>query len=141
LAKHHLAYISRAAHGLSAEDLEGILQASRLNNAARGITGHLQCHGGYFFQVLEGPAPALDTLLKSLEQDPRHRDMRVLYREPMQQRNFADWSMGFGPCSHDGTTQAKSDKPLEELLTKSAWNASQVLGRFMRMMESAQVPG
>lgn len=141
MAKHHLAYISRAAHGLGAEDLERILQASRLNNAARGITGHLQCHGGYFFQVLEDPAPALDALLQALEQDPRHREMRVLYREPMQQRNFADWSMGFGPCSQDGISQAKSEKPLEELLTKNAWNASQVLGRFMRIMESAEVPG
>lgn len=138
MAKQHLAYISRAAHNLSAADLEDILNASRRNNGAKGITGHLQCHAGYFFQVLEGPAPALEALLEKLKQDPRHRDMRVLYREALQQRNFADWSMGFGPCSHTQPARHDPDQPLEELLTDSAWSAHQVLGRFMRMMETAE---
>jgi hypothetical protein len=138
LAKQHLAYISRAAQNLSAADVEDILTSSRRNNGAKGITGHLQCHAGYFFQVLEGPAPALEALLEKLKQDPRHQDMRVLYRETLQQRNFADWSMGFGPCAHIRPMHAAPDKPLEELFTQSALSASQILGRFMRMMETAE---
>ncbi len=94
----HIAYLSKATPGLAHADMDRILEQSRLNNARLRITGHLQCHGGEFFQVLEGTPEALDALLEKLMHDTRHHDLRVLYREPLARRNFAGWSMGYGPC-------------------------------------------
>ena len=90
----HLAYISTAAPTVCEDDIRLILEQSRRNNPARRVTGHLQCHGGCFFQVLEGPAESLDELLAKLLADPRHGELKVLYREPLARRHFADWSMG-----------------------------------------------
>lgn len=85
-----LAYISTAAPRLSVDDLRRILVASRPNNPKRHITGQPQCCGGHFFQILEGPAAALDNLLSRLRHDPRHSDRRLLFRIDPKGREFAD---------------------------------------------------
>ena len=43
--------------------------------------------------MLEGPAQALDALLARLATDPRHRDIVILDRAPVQTRLFGQWSM------------------------------------------------
>lgn len=70
-----------------------ILGESQRNNDRDGLTGALAAHKGHFIQVVEGEAARLDALLARLAQDPRHRDIRLIDREPIQQRLFAHWSM------------------------------------------------
>jgi hypothetical protein len=50
-------YISTARHDLRDEELATLLDVSRRNNAARGITGALAYHDHAFIQVLEGRRP------------------------------------------------------------------------------------
>ena len=53
-------------------------------------------HGnGTFLQVLEGDDHVVDTLIGAIAADPRHIDMKIVRREPVTRRQFADWSMGF----------------------------------------------
>jgi hypothetical protein len=134
----HLAYLSHASAGISDADVHRILEQSRRNNPVRRITGHLQCHGGYFFQVLEGPENALDQLLDALGRDARHTDLCVLYREPLDRRNFANWSMGYGPSllAKNQTSEAVLDK-LRRLREGHPHSASRVLGVFLSLLESA----
>lgn len=78
----------------AAPDLEGILEVSRRNNAANGLTGILLFAEGNFIQALEGPKEALDATYARIAADPRHRQIIDLFRAPLLARNFPDWSMG-----------------------------------------------
>jgi hypothetical protein len=80
---------------MSDDELLEILRVSRRNNIERGITGLLLYRGGNFIQALEGPEDAIDELIDRIYEDPRHRGVQVLLREPKQQRYFPEWSMGF----------------------------------------------
>ena len=44
------------------------------NNPARGITGVLISHSGWFLQVLEGTAANVNSHFKVIENNPRHSD-------------------------------------------------------------------
>lgn len=70
-------------------DLEAIVETSVINNARRGITGALAHQSGVFAQVLEGDPEALSETLLAIEADPRHRNVRVLARWPVQTQVFA----------------------------------------------------
>lgn len=134
MALEHLAYLSTAAPGITEEDIRLILEKSRRNNPTARVTGHLQCHGGFFFQVLEGPGDALDNLLAKLLADTRHADLRVLYREPLDRRHFANWSMGYGPC-HSGTDDTAHRRRLLDLRDSPSPSAQRVLGVFFSLLE------
>ncbi len=70
-----------------------ILGQSQRNNSQRDLTGALAVHRGRFIQVIEGPSDAIDVLMDRLRLDPRHKDLRVIERAPVQQRSFQGWSM------------------------------------------------
>jgi hypothetical protein len=55
-------YVSRFSRRLSKRDIEKIHEASARNNPRSKITRFLVCLGDSFFQLLEGPAVALDRL-------------------------------------------------------------------------------
>ncbi len=90
-------YSSVAARPFEADDLLELLRISRANNAEAGLTGMLLYRGGRFIQVLEGPADTVDDLVATIRRDPRHGEMRVLLRETIEERAFADWTMGYEP--------------------------------------------
>ncbi|MBU1324518.1 MAG: BLUF domain-containing protein [Alphaproteobacteria bacterium] len=94
MALERLIYESRATGSTgSLGNLAVILAESQRNNAHRGLTGALAAHRDRYIQVVEGQPEALDGLLRRLENDPRHRDIRLVHREPVEERVFADWSM------------------------------------------------
>lgn len=88
-----LVYISQAVRKMSPADLSAIQDSAKKNNAPLDVTGSLFYNGGWFLQVLEGPAATLDKLYKKIELDPRHKNSRVLYDEPASFRTFPRWSM------------------------------------------------
>ena len=75
--------------------VQDILETSRRNNARDGLSGLLLVGGRRFLQVLEGPAEALDSAYARIRQDPRHFALVELARRPIDERSFAQWSMGF----------------------------------------------
>jgi hypothetical protein len=77
----------------SISNLAVILAESQRNNDRDGLTGALAAHRDRYIQVVEGPAQALDALLRRLEDDPRHRDVTLLDRGPISERLFSRWSM------------------------------------------------
>ncbi len=56
---------------------------------------------GSFLQVLEGPEEHIAIIYRSIERDPRHRDLRLLRREQIDRREFEDWSMGFADMAKE----------------------------------------
>jgi len=90
---NQLVYISQAVRKMSADELRAIHAKARANNELIDVTGSLFYNGGWFLQVLEGPAATLSTLYKKIELDPRHKNSRVLYNEPATFRTFPRWNM------------------------------------------------
>lgn len=90
---NQLIYISQAVRKMSKEDLFSIQGTAKTNNEPVDVTGSLFYNGGWFLQVLEGPAATLEKLYKKIEKDPRHKNSRILYNEPANFRTFPRWSM------------------------------------------------
>jgi hypothetical protein len=78
-----------------AKELADLLTSSRAANLARDLSGMLLFRGDRFLQVLEGPESLVRELVGRIRRDPRHRDMRVLVDEEIDERRFADWTMGY----------------------------------------------
>jgi hypothetical protein len=85
-------YASRPTQ-LSPTDIEDIEAISARNNAARGLTGILIHDAAFFLQIIEGPDEAVDALLRTLEKDPRHTDMAVVFRTRIDASSFPGWDM------------------------------------------------
>ena len=95
-----LVYVSHATRGMTDEDLQAILAASRRNNAARNVGGLLLYHERAFMQVLEGESDDVDAVYRKIERDDRHTNARLLYRHEIEERDFPEWNMGFVPAEH-----------------------------------------
>lgn len=77
------------------EEIASILAWSHAYNPRVGITGGLVRAKGWFAQLLEGPNGAVETLMKSIERDPRHSDVTVLRVTPHDRRRLGKWSMAY----------------------------------------------
>jgi hypothetical protein len=111
-ALYRLIYYSRnriagPTHEISAH-IEAILEQSRSNNAAVGVTGALMFNIGCFAQVLEGPQPAVEATFERIQQDERHGEVSVLEFGPVEHRNFPNWSMAFVGASRTDATHYAS---------------------------------
>jgi hypothetical protein len=87
-------YASRAATALSSAVVEDILERSRVNNPANGITGILCYSGDVFIQVLEGGRDEVCELYNAIARDGRHAHVRLLVFEEIRERKFCNWTMG-----------------------------------------------
>jgi EAL domain-containing protein (putative c-di-GMP-specific phosphodiesterase class I) len=79
----------------SNEELAGLLRFARKNNAKEDITGMLLYSEGSFFQVLEGEEEKIRHLFRTIEKDKRHHSITIVIQEPIAERSFADWTMGY----------------------------------------------
>jgi hypothetical protein len=91
----HCIYASRAKVTMREAEIQALLESARRNNLARGITGMLLYIEGSFFQVLEGDATSVDRTYETIAGDTRHDRVTQIIREPIAQRSFGEWSMGF----------------------------------------------
>jgi hypothetical protein len=101
-----LTYASRAADGLTREDLRAIAREAQARNRPLGVTGLLLYVAGDFLQVLEGPGGAVERLYEMIETDPRNKWVTRLSTERILRRAFEDWSMG---CFEVGLEQMDED--------------------------------
>lgn len=98
-----LVYASRATFppsrtaGTIEVEVARILMQSRRHNPRNGLVGALYYSDGHFFQVLEGPAAAVDALYSRLHDDPRHRDLLLLIRQRVASMSFSGWAMKYVP--------------------------------------------
>ena len=87
----------RSRDRLSAEErwdeLADLFARARSNNERRNITGALLLSGQWFVQVLEGDAAVVRSLFATIQRDPRHDGVELLFEERTSTRAFAHWSM------------------------------------------------
>ncbi|MCB4821871.1 BLUF domain-containing protein [Roseicella aerolata] len=92
-----LVYASRCLleEAALAGEIPRILEVSRRNNAARGVTGALLFSADAFVQALEGPQEGVEQIFERIQCDPRHAEAVVLEAGPVPARDFAGWSMAY----------------------------------------------
>ena len=84
---------------LNEAELALILEAARSNNAQLQVTGMLLFQEGSFFQVLEGDRDTVEKLYKHIAGDKRHAQVKRLIVEPIEERHFGEWTMGYPQIS------------------------------------------
>ena len=87
-------YASRPVGPFDADALERILEQSRANNPAVGVTGLLCVAENLFLQVLEGGRDEVCERFNAIVRDPRHTQVRLLVFEEIERRRFGAWTMG-----------------------------------------------
>lgn len=97
-----ITYVSSAIQLCTPGELHALLQKSREANLKHGITGMLLYNGGSFMQAIEGPEDAVYQLYRNIQQDRTHHMVTTLLDQPIQQRAFPDWSMGFNDLTGQG---------------------------------------
>jgi hypothetical protein len=88
-------YVSASTHMLSPFEIDHLLRRARERNACEQVTGVLLYSDGNFMQYIEGDAPRLAKIYAVIRDDPWHQGMIELLREPIQKREFSEWSMAF----------------------------------------------
>lgn len=113
-----LTYVSTAAHPMSAQELDGIVQHSKDFNPSVGVTGMLLYHDGNFFQYLEGPARGLEVVMERVRRSRRHHSLYIHFKGAIERRHFGDWSMDVADLSKPRTL--KNAEQLRRL--EQAWH-------------------
>lgn len=92
---YHLAYVSTLVTSMPSDEVVELLRVARACNEIRGVTGLLLLRGDSFFQVLEGRQDDVHAIFERVVADDRHHRIEVLFEEPLAEREFGDWQMGF----------------------------------------------
>ncbi len=96
-----LIYFSKLSDIKMEQDIGKILESCVRHNKENGITGMLLYATGNFLQVLEGGKQAVDETMSRIFADPRHYDVKILIEEPIAERHFSQWNMGYQHLSED----------------------------------------
>jgi FAD-dependent sensor of blue light len=86
-------YVSSTAADISEHDTVQFLKVARTANRKHDVSGMMVYVGGCFLQLLEGEAAKVDAVCATIFDD--QRAMRMILREPIAERQFPDWIMGF----------------------------------------------
>jgi hypothetical protein len=86
-------YVSAAAPQTSEQDTAEFLKDIRKTNRKNDVSGMMLYVGGHILLLLEGEAHKVEATL--LEMVTPTREMRAIFREPVAEREFPDWIMGF----------------------------------------------
>lgn len=106
---HIITYISAARRLLSQEEILHLLVKSRDANESFDITGMLLYHEGTFMQTIEGPTQHVMQLWRNIQKDVRHHHISPILDEPISERVFPHWRMGFRGQLKEDTTPGFSD--------------------------------
>lgn len=102
-ALFHLCYVSTETEHFTQDDLVALLGVARTANTEHDVTGLLLYREGSFYQLLEGKQTAVNHIFEVINQDPRHKEVRILFSGEIETREFSDWRMGF--LNLDGVKQ------------------------------------
>ena len=101
----NIVYVSTSVKLMHENQLMDILHNSRQHNAALNISGVLLYSEGTFIQVLEGRDGVIDALYSRIQADQRHTNVIKIIDEPITEKSFAQWLMGFSVTDVEKTSK------------------------------------
>lgn len=110
-----LAYTSAALREPTSAELKHLLERAQQRNAEHQVTGVLLYSQGAFMQCIEGPPASIEFIFDVIRADRMHHQVTELFREPIEEREFAQWSMALRTTS--GSHMSWGGPVLSERLT------------------------
>jgi hypothetical protein len=135
----HVIYVSAASPDISEHDTVKFLNEARKANRQNDVSGLMLYMGGCFLLLLEGEAARVDIASGTIFSDKREK--RMLLREPIAEREFPEWIMGFeavepldagrllgepllfNPASRVAGIESNSAKTLLSIIGRRRWQA------------------
>ena len=84
----------------SSDSLTDIYDISQKNNLKSGISGCLLIGSNSYLQLLEGPDSAVENLYSKIKMDSRHKKVKKLFEQHIEEKLFSSWSMKFAPFNN-----------------------------------------
>ena len=84
----------------SSNSLTNIYDISQKNNLQSGISGCLLIGSNSYLQLLEGPVSAVENLYSKIKMDSRHKKVKKLFEQHIEEKLFSSWSMKFAPFNN-----------------------------------------
>ena len=84
----------------SSDSLTDIYDISQKNNSESGISGCLLIGSNSYLQLLEGPDSAVENLYSKIKLDRRHKKVKKLFEQHIDEKLFSSWSMKFTPFNN-----------------------------------------
>ena len=84
----------------SSDSLTDIYDISQKNNSESGISGCLLIGSNSYLQLLEGPESAVENLYSKIKVDSRHKKVKKLFEQHIEEKLFSSWSMKFAPFNN-----------------------------------------
>ena len=84
----------------SDSSLTKIFDISEKNNPEKGISGCLLIGSNSYLQFLEGPSLAVEELYSKIKVDSRHKNVKKLHDQSVEEKLFSSWSMKFAPFNN-----------------------------------------
>ena len=92
-------YVSKKTES-SYDSLTDIYDISQKNNSESGISGCLLIGSDSYLQLLEGPDSAVEKLYSKIKMDSRHKKVKKLFEQHIEEKSFSSWSMKFAPFNN-----------------------------------------
>ncbi len=92
-------YVSEKTETYS-DSLTDIYDISQKNNSESGISGCLLIGSNSYLQLLEGPDLAVENLYSKIKIDSRHKKVKKLCEQHIEEKLFSSWSMKFAPFNN-----------------------------------------
>lgn len=135
----HVIYVSAASTDISEHDTVKFLNEARKANRQNDVSGLMLYMGGCLLLLLEGEASKVDVASRIIFSDQREK--RMILREPVVEREFPEWIMGFeavepleagrllgepllfNPASRIAGIESSSAKTLLSIIGRRRWQA------------------
>lgn len=75
------------------EQLNSIRTISKKTNLDNQVSGLLAYHSKKFFHILEGESDTIESLLKTITNDPRNKNLSIILDMAVDERIFTGWSL------------------------------------------------
>jgi len=110
-------FLSEFAAHTHPGEIARIVRASRVNNAAAGLTGVMMFDGSLFCQIIEGPEKTARDMIARIARDPRHTAFQPLHHGPVSpSRRFDAWHVGIlAPSGPSPLLEFRSLRGLEAI--------------------------
>jgi len=113
--------------------LKDIIASSKKNNPEEDVTGCLLSGSNSFLQLLEGPTEFINTLYSKITRDGRHKNVRTLCDEKIDERLFLLWSMKLAPFENmEWSNEDFNSGNFLKITSKEALNVFIRLNEFTR---------
>lgn len=108
----HATYLCTAPEELREPEVLTLLRQSRIANRKHDVTGMLLYVGGIVLQAFEGDARSVTLACSTLYRDKPRLRLTQLSREPVSEREFPEWTMGFSSVDRIEAGQMLGDDAL-----------------------------